>query len=151
MCRQTLEGLWCLVYRLFVDRKTLEGLWCLVYRLFVDGNKAEPLYSSTHSLFLSILGNVGVLVYRLFVKRGRSLQAYRVLVINLSVADCLMGLYLAIIGSADAQYRGHYVTQDTEWRHSVTCKVAGFLALLSCEVIKIVFKPLLICWRRYWS
>ena len=86
-------------------------------------------------------GNVGVLVYRLFVERGKALQGYRVLVMNLCVSDCLMGVYLAVIGAADAQYRGHYVTQDSQWRHSVSCQAAGFLVLLSSEVTMAIFIP----------
>ena len=82
-----------------------------------------------------------MLVYRLFVERGKALQGYRVLVMNLCVSDCLMGVYLAIIGAADAQYRGHYVTQDSQWRHSASCQAAGFLALLSSEVTMAVFIP----------
>ncbi|XP_070193544.1 relaxin receptor 2-like [Littorina saxatilis] len=49
-----------------------------------------------------------------------------------------MGVYLAIIGLADRLYQGSYLWEDTAWRHSVACKVAGFLSLLSCEVSALI-------------
>jgi relaxin family peptide receptor 2 len=40
---------------------------------------------------------------------------------------------LLIIAGADDYYRGIYVLHDKTWRESVVCKLAGFLATLSCE------------------
>ncbi|KAL8574504.1 hypothetical protein ACOMHN_060174 [Nucella lapillus] len=45
-----------------------------------------------------------------------------------------MGVYSTIIGVADEQFRGRYLHYDDTWKNSVTCKVAGFLSLLSSEV-----------------
>jgi hypothetical protein len=45
-----------------------------------------------------------------------------------------MGVYLAVIGLADSLYRGSYLWQDVNWRHSAGCRAAGFLSLLSSEV-----------------
>nr|KAG5692074.1 hypothetical protein BaRGS_021506 [Batillaria attramentaria] len=83
---------------------------------------------------LTITGNAGVLIFRLCLEKEGTSLAYRVLVVNLSMADFLMGVYLAIIGSADAQFQGVYISKETEWRESNTCKAAGFLALVSSEV-----------------
>lgn len=79
-------------------------------------------------------GNSGVLIYRLPLDKSGTLRGHRVLVLNLCVSDCLRGVYLLLIGATDAGYRGVYVSTDTQWRHSVTCRVAGFLALVSSEV-----------------
>nr|KAG5712500.1 hypothetical protein BaRGS_011474 [Batillaria attramentaria] len=83
---------------------------------------------------LTITGNAGVLIFRAFLEKEGTSIAYRVHVVNLSLSDCLMGIYLAIIGSADTQFHGVYVSKETEWRESSTCKAAGFLALVSSEV-----------------
>nr|KAG5706499.1 hypothetical protein BaRGS_032892 [Batillaria attramentaria] len=83
---------------------------------------------------LTITGNAGVLIFRLCLEKEGTSLAYRVLVVNLSMSDFLMGVYLAIIGSADAQFQGVYISRETEWRESNTCKAAGFLALVSSEV-----------------
>nr|KAG5691846.1 hypothetical protein BaRGS_033450 [Batillaria attramentaria] len=83
---------------------------------------------------LTVTGNAGVLIFRLCLEKEGTSLAYRTMVVNLSMSDFLMGVYLAIIGSADAQFQGVYVSEETEWRESNTCKAAGFLALVSSEV-----------------
>nr|KAG5693010.1 hypothetical protein BaRGS_005634 [Batillaria attramentaria] len=83
---------------------------------------------------LTVTGNAGVLIFRLCLEKEGTSLAYRTLVVNLSMSDFLMGVYLAIIGVADAQFRGVYVSREPEWRESNTCKAAGFLALVSSEV-----------------
>ncbi|XP_025079763.1 relaxin receptor 2-like [Pomacea canaliculata] len=59
---------------------------------------------------------------------------YDVFVTNLCVADCLMGVYLLVIGVADYRYRGSYLWEDVDWRNSGLCKVTGFVCLLSMEM-----------------
>ena len=82
---------------------------------------------------LSLLGNFLSFVYRVLM-RNRNKSAFSVFVICLSVADFLMGVYLAIIGVADGLYRGSYLWKDEDWKHSAVCKVAGVLSLMSSEV-----------------
>ena len=84
--------------------------------------------------FLSLLGNVLCLVVRVCVLRTASTSGFHVFVTNLSIADLLMGVYVSIIGVADSIFRGKYLFFDESWKHSMACKVAGFLSLLSCEV-----------------
>nr|KAG5709114.1 hypothetical protein BaRGS_028570 [Batillaria attramentaria] len=64
----------------------------------------------------------------------RSSAGFRVLVANLCVADFLMGVYMVIIGGADAHYSGQYIWKRESWTQSGLCHTAGFLALLSSEV-----------------
>ncbi|KAL8578992.1 hypothetical protein ACOMHN_001954 [Nucella lapillus] len=54
------------------------------------------------------------------------------------MADFLMGVYIAIIGTADEQFRGTYLQHDLTWKSSVMCKVAGVLSLLSSEVSALI-------------
>ena len=84
--------------------------------------------------FLSLLGNVLCLAVHGCVLRTTSTSGFHVFVTNLSIADFLMGVYVSIIGVADSIFRGKYLFFDESWKHSVACKVAGFLSLLSCEV-----------------
>ncbi|XP_025113435.1 G-protein coupled receptor GRL101-like [Pomacea canaliculata] len=83
---------------------------------------------------LSLLGNVGTLLYRFIFHKTTGNVGYDVFVSNLCVADFLMGVYLLIIGIADHRYRGAYVWEDVSWRNSHLCKVTGFVCLLSMEV-----------------
>ena len=83
---------------------------------------------------LSLLGNMFCLVVRVCVQKTAPSSSFHVFVTNLSTADLLMGVYIAVIGAADSMYRGQFLFYDETWKHSVACKVAGFLSLLSSEV-----------------
>ena len=83
---------------------------------------------------LSLLGNAFCLLVRVCAKKTASSSGFNVFVTNLSCADLLMGVYIAIIGVVDSVFRGDYLFYDETWKHSVVCKVAGFLSLLSSEV-----------------
>nr|KAG5714869.1 hypothetical protein BaRGS_000357 [Batillaria attramentaria] len=85
-----------------------------------------------------VIGNIGVLVYRVVFENLESSSGFRVLVTNLCVSDFLMGIYMMIIGSADALYSGRYIWKQEAWTTSGHCKVAGFLALLSSEVSALI-------------
>ncbi|XP_070204493.1 G-protein coupled receptor GRL101-like [Littorina saxatilis] len=87
---------------------------------------------------LSLLGNLGSFVARVFVQKTANATGFGIFVTHLCVADFLMGIYLAIIGVADRMYLGSYVWKDVAWRHSAACKVAGFLSLLSSEVSALI-------------
>jgi hypothetical protein len=45
-----------------------------------------------------------------------------------------MGVYLLFVGTADAQYKGHYLWRQWAWKSSLPCTVAGVLAMTSSEV-----------------
>ena len=101
---------------------------------------ADLLQTETYRVFLwlisvlSLMGNMLCLVVRVCVQSKASTSGFNIFVTNLSIADIIMGFYVAIIGVADALLRGKYLHYDQMWMHSVPCKVAGFLSLLSCEV-----------------
>ena len=84
---------------------------------------------------LSIPGNADCFVFRIIGQKGRLLQSgYNAFVTNLTLSDCLMGLYLVIIGAADEVYRGRYLWNEKDWKENVMCTIAGFISLLSNEV-----------------
>ena len=75
-----------------------------VYRVFL------LLFAS-----LSVVGNVGSFVVRLYlVNKGAGLGSFSIFVTNLSIADFVMGVYLAIVGVADQVYRGEYLWHEDQ-------------------------------------
>ncbi|KAL8617267.1 hypothetical protein ACOMHN_067704 [Nucella lapillus] len=87
---------------------------------------------------LSLIGNAACCCARLFARSLASSSGFSVFVTNLTMADFLMGVYIAIIGVADEQFRGQYLHNDDAWKNSATCKLAGFLSLLSSEVSALI-------------
>ena len=87
---------------------------------------------------VSLLSNVVSFGLRVVLRPGRQQSAFTVLITHLSVADALMGLHLAIVLLADIAYRGHYVSQEHQWRSSAACHVAGFVVTLSSVVSSLV-------------
>ncbi|XP_062589227.1 uncharacterized protein LOC134250885 isoform X2 [Saccostrea cucullata] len=83
--------------------------------------------------FCSLLGNLGVFVFKVFFDKQTLKKGHGIFITNLSVSDFLMGVYLIIIASADKYYRGSYIWNDIQWRNSATCKLAGMLATISSE------------------
>ncbi|XP_023931515.1 G-protein coupled receptor GRL101-like [Lingula anatina] len=77
---------------------------------------------------LSLVGNLFVFVNRL---REYKITPPIFFIVNLSVSDFLMGVYLIIIASVDTLYRGEYFVHSEGWTDSVLCKTAGFLTMLS--------------------
>ena len=87
--------------------------------------------------FISIFSNVGHVAC--FVRHcvAKSIfygSSIIVFIGSLQCANMCMGIYASIIAVAHEAFRGDYFHHEDRWRHSVTCKLAGFLSLLSCEV-----------------
>ena len=64
------------------------------------------------------------------VHRGRII----IFMVSLQCSNFCMGIYAAVIAQAHEKYRGQYIHHEGRWKESVSCKVAGFLCLLSSEV-----------------
>ena len=101
-----------------------------------DALLRSDLYRFSLAVFatLATVGNAMTLVLRVSVLRGKHQSGYTVFVTHLCVSDFLMGAYLVIIGVADRSYLNMYLWNESSWRSSTTCKLAGFLSLLSSEV-----------------
>ena len=83
---------------------------------------------------LAVSGNIICFVLRVLILKGKQKSGFAIFVTHLSVSDFMMGVYLVIIGTADRVYLNTYLWEDSDWRKSATCKVAGFLSVLSSEV-----------------
>ena len=87
----------------------------------------------------ALLGNGFVVLWRLIPRQQKGIRktesgiVQSILVLNLALADGLMGVYMLIIASADMYYRGVYILYAEDWQQSIICKVAGFLSVLSSE------------------
>ncbi|VDP24053.1 unnamed protein product [Soboliphyme baturini] len=64
--------------------------------------------------------------------------ATRLLLVNLALADFLMGLYLAIISVQDVRTAQHYYNFAVDWQTGFGCKFCGFLATFSSELSVVV-------------
>ena len=87
---------------------------------------------------LALIGNAVSFVFRSLGDSRTRQSSFAVFVIHLCIADFLMGIYLAVVGVADRLLEGVYLWEDTVWRHSVACTLAGFVCLLSCETSAII-------------
>uniref|UniRef100_A0A1B0D8I8 G-protein coupled receptors family 1 profile domain-containing protein n=1 Tax=Phlebotomus papatasi TaxID=29031 RepID=A0A1B0D8I8_PHLPP len=83
---------------------------------------------------VGIVGNLLVLFGPLALgSRGLSCHIEHTIYLrHLAASDLLMGIYLAIIATADIAFRGEYLLHEEDWRHSGTCSLCGFLSTLSC-------------------
>ncbi len=94
----------------------------------------------------TIVGNICVLYNRCGQSGSRGkIQSW--LITNLSMSDLLMGIYMLILGSVDLKYTDYFPSHSESWRHSILCRVAGSLSLLSSEAS--VFFVTLISFDRF--
>ncbi|XP_060084314.1 G-protein coupled receptor GRL101-like [Ylistrum balloti] len=84
--------------------------------------------------FCSLIGNFTVMFYRLLIDRDNITTSYSIFVLNLSMSDFLMSIYLMIIGSFDIHYRDVYAWNDQDWRNNIVCTIAGILSNISSEM-----------------
>ena len=87
----------------------------------------------------ALVGNGFVIVWRIIPRKRQagtksaSSEVQSTLVLNLALADGLMGVYMITIAAADMSYRGTYILYAEEWQKSIFCKLAGFMSVLSSE------------------
>ena len=55
------------------------------------------------------------------------------LILNLALADFLMGVYLIMLGIAGAVFNGTFCAEELNWRSGATCRGMGALVVLSSE------------------
>ncbi|XP_067407924.1 relaxin receptor 1 isoform X3 [Emydura macquarii macquarii] len=81
---------------------------------------------------VTCFGNIFVICMRPYIRSENKLHAMSIM--SLCCADCLMGIYLFVIGTFDLKYRGEYNKHAQLWMDSVHCQLVGSLAILSTEV-----------------
>ena len=84
-----------------------------------------------------ICGNLYVITsttHFLKTKKLNTASKYQhLIVLNISIADMIMGIYLLSIAVYSVYYSGYYGQIDFEWRSSLRCSLIGSLAVLSSE------------------
>ena len=87
--------------------------------------------------FVVILGNLYVIVTSIAVfKQKKTLQGVRfqqIIILNISIADFIMGVYLLTIASYSEFFSGYYGDVDHEWRSSLKCSIIGSLVVISSQ------------------
>lgn len=81
---------------------------------------------------VTCFGNIFVICMRPYISSENQLHAMSI--VSLCYADCLMGIYLFVIGLFDLKFRGEYNKHAQLWMESVHCQLVGSLAILSTEV-----------------
>ncbi|XP_062964334.1 relaxin receptor 1 isoform X3 [Cynocephalus volans] len=81
---------------------------------------------------VTCFGNIFVICTRPYIRSENKLHAMSI--ISLCCADCLMGIYLFLIGAFDLKFRGEYNKHAQLWMDSTHCHFVGSLAILSTEV-----------------
>ena len=62
-----------------------------------------------------------------------AVRTNHMLILNLALADFLMGVYLIMLGIAGAVFNGTFCAQELAWRSSIACQVMGVLVVVSSE------------------
>ena len=81
----------------------------------------------------SITGNAAVLIMRYKQTSERRATVQLLLITNLAMSDILTGIYLLILLFVDLHYTEFFPSHSESWRHSVLCRIAGALSVLSSE------------------
>ena len=111
-----------------------------------DCRPQEAFVSTCSSLFFGIPEKVLIafqgltatvtnsvsLIYRLFY--FKAISAHKALMISLSGADLLMGLYLGLLSGVDLYTDGSFHLMVTQWTKSYTCIAASLLNFVSSHI-----------------
>ena len=65
------------------------------------------------------------------IKFYSQLQGNKFFTLSLSLTDCLYGMYLLTINSANWYYRGYYAGAEFTWTKSFACQASSFITLFS--------------------
>ena len=90
-------------------------------------NKAVSHTCLSVGIIIVLLNLISFLIH---VKLFSQLQTNKFFTLCLSLVDCLYGMYLLIISSADWYYRGYYAGAEFTWKQSFTCQASSFITLV---------------------
>ena len=86
--------------------------------------------------FVVLLGNTFVIatsIIFLIKKKNDEIAFQHFIILNISIADFIMGVYLLLIAGFSKHFSGTYGSVDREWRSGLTCYVIGSLSILSSK------------------
>uniref|UniRef100_A0A915JA89 G-protein coupled receptors family 1 profile domain-containing protein n=1 Tax=Romanomermis culicivorax TaxID=13658 RepID=A0A915JA89_ROMCU len=82
---------------------------------------------------LAAVGNMTV-IFVLCASQRIKHHVNHFLIINLSISDFFIGMYLAILAVQDARTAGRYYNFAVDWQTGPICKLAGFMAVFAGEL-----------------
>ena len=100
---------------------------------------AEPAIKAAFWIigFVVIVGNFLVVVISIStLKKKQKLQGVgfqKIIILNISIADFVMGVYLLTIAAYSVSFSGLYGDEDHEWRSSLKCSIIGSLVVISSQ------------------
>lgn len=80
----------------------------------------------------AVFGN-GIVLFVMFSNYAK-LDVPQFLVLNLSMADLLLGVYLGFLAFVDIKTIGDFRSHALDWQYSGMCQLAGFIAVFSSEL-----------------
>ena len=104
--------------------------------------------------FIALFGNVCVIInVTIFLKKQAIsfFEFQRFIILNISIADFIMGVYAITIAAYSQAFSGIYDSVDREWRSSLRCSIIGSLSVISSEascffmVVLIAFRLMKAC------
>ena len=99
---------------------------------------AEPAIKAAFWIigFVVIFGNFCVIVVSISIFKKKKLQGVgfqQITILNISIADFIMGVYLLTIAAYSESFSGRYGDVDHEWRSSLKCSIIGSLVVISSQ------------------
>ena len=100
---------------------------------------ASPVLKSAFWIigFIVVAGNAFVIFNAaVFIKTKSIPNVFKfqhIIILNISIADFIMGVYLLTIASYSANFSGEYSSVDLEWRSSLKCSIVGSFSVISGE------------------
>ena len=86
---------------------------------------------------LVIVGNLFAFVFTVKLLRSKQLSdsiwTQYLIILNISIADFIMGVYLLTIARYSFTYSRHTTASSYEWRSSLGCSIVGSLSVISSE------------------
>ncbi|XP_078483448.1 uncharacterized protein LOC108949324 [Ciona intestinalis] len=93
--------------------------------------------------FVALFGNIVVFTASVLELKSSAhtepvKSSFLTFLINLSISDSLMGIYLLAISGVGVQFSGSYCHHDAQWRSSSLCSFLGTLVVISTEVSALI-------------
>ena len=113
---------------------------------------AEPAIKNAYWFigFCVLLGNTYVMINTtVFLAKQKVfgfLEFQHFIILNISIADFIMGIYMITIAVYSQAFSGIYGFVDGEWRSSLRCSIIGSLCILSSEA-SCIFMVILTAFR----
>ena len=88
--------------------------------------------------FFVIFGNSYVIISTIayiksIEKANQTTNFQHIIILNIAIADFIMGIYLLTIAAYSVAYSKIYGDVDGEWRSSLNCSIVGSLVIISSE------------------